>query len=91
MSKAEVKYVNDRTVVAADDDLMFAKNLQMLRKSRKPYLSQKRLAERLGVCRRTYANYEKGERQAPAFFVARAARFFRIPAEKLLCEQLWKE
>ena len=80
-----------RTVMAQDDEYIFAENLKLLRKNRKPYLSQGRIAERLGVCRTTYINYELGKRQAPAFFVARAASFFGISADKILCEKLRKE
>ncbi len=83
--------MENRTVFVNDDDYLFAKNLEMLRKTRKPFLSQKRLAERLGVCRSTYAHYEMGKRQAPAFFIAKAAEYFKISADRLLKEKLWKE
>lgn len=78
-------------VISVCDEYVFAKNLQALRKHKKPYLSQARLAQRLGVCRTTYINYEKGSRQAPAFFVANAAAYFGISADRLLREKLWKE
>lgn len=80
-----------RTVMAQDEEYIFAQNLKLLRKNRKPYLSQERIAERLGVCRTTYINYESGKRQAPAFFVAKTANFFGISADKILCEKMWKE
>ena len=83
--------MKDRTVLVQDEELRFAENLKALRKTHKPYLSQGRLAERLGVCRTTYINYEMGRRQAPAFFVAKAAKFFRVSADKMLNEKLWKE
>lgn len=83
--------MKNRTVLVQDDELLFAENLKRLRKNHKPYLSQERIAERLGVCRTTYINYEMGKRQAPAFFVAKAARFFRVSADKMLNEKLWKE
>ena len=80
-----------RVVSACDDEYLFAKNLQLLRQNQKPYLSQTRLAKRLGVCRTTYISYEKGSRQAPAFFLAKAASYFGIAADRMLREQLWKE
>lgn len=80
-----------RVVSAYDEEYLFAKNLRMLRQKQKPYLSQNRLAQRLGVCRTTYISYEKGSRQAPAFFIAKAAGYFGITADKMLREQLWKE
>lgn len=80
-----------RIVSAYDEEYLFAKNLQVLRKKQKPYLSQTRLAEKLGVCRTTYISYEKGSRQAPAFFIANAANYFGITADKMLREKLWKE
>ena len=80
-----------RTVTVQDDEYIFAKNLKLLRKNRKPYLSQGRLAERLGVCRTTYIDYELGKRQAPAFFVVRASRFFGVSADEMLDKKLWKE
>lgn len=83
--------MKNRTVLVQDDELLFAENLKRLRKNHKPYLSQERIAERLGVCRTTYINYEMGKRQAPAFFVAKVARFFRVSADKMLNEKLWKE
>ena len=42
-----------RVVSAYDEEYLFAKNLRMLRQKQKPYLSQNRLAQRLGVCRTT--------------------------------------
>ena len=80
-----------RVVLACNDEYLFAKNLKMLRKKQTPYLSQGRIAERLGVCRTTYISYETGSRQAPAFFIANAARYFGVSADRLLTEKLWKE
>ena len=80
-----------RVVSACDDEYVFAKNLRALRQKQKPYLSQERLSKRLGVCRTTYVGYEMGIRQAPAFFVAVAADYFGVPADKMLREKLWKE
>ena len=80
-----------RVVSAYDEEYLFAKNLQILRQKQKPYLSQTRLAKRLGVCRTTYISYEKGSRQAPAFFIARAADYFGRTADEMLREKLWKE
>ncbi len=83
--------MKNRVVLACDDELLFAKNLRLLRQTQKPYLSQKRIAQRLGVCRTTYISYEMGRRQPPAFFVANTARYFNISADRLLKEKLWKE
>lgn len=80
-----------RVVSACDDEYLFAKNLHLLRQNQKPYLSQTRLAKRLGVCRTTYISYEKGSRQAPAFFIARVADYFGRTADEMLREKLWKE
>lgn len=80
-----------RVVSACDDEYLFAKNLRILRQAQTPHLSQERLAKRLGVCRTTYISYEKGVRQAPAFFVANAAAYFGMSADRILREKLWKE
>lgn len=83
--------MKNRIVLACDDELLFAKNLRLLRQAQKPYLSQRRIAQRLGVCRTTYISYEMGRRQPPAFFVANTAKYFGVSADKLLTEKLWKE
>lgn len=80
-----------RTVLTQSDEYIFAKNLKMLRVTHKPYLSQTTLAQRLGVCRTTYNNYERGVRQAPAFFVADAAEYFSVTVDRMMYEKLWKE
>ena len=80
-----------RVVTACDEEIMFAKNLRTLRKIQKPYLSQSRLAQRLGVCRTTYAGYELGKRQPPVFFITNVAKYFGISTDKILRERLWKE
>ena len=77
--------------IPVDSEYLFAENLRFLRQKQKPYLSQTRLAEELGVCRTTYSGYERGVRQAPAFFIANVAGYFEVPADKLLRETLWKE
>lgn len=83
--------MKNRIVSVCDEDRLFAKNLQMLRRKQTPYLSQRRLCRRLGVSRSAYAAYELGTRQAPAFFVANVSDYFGVSADKLLREQLWKE
>lgn len=80
-----------RVVSACDDELLFAKNLRTLRERQRPYLSQSRIAKRLGVCRTTYVGYELGKRQPPAFFIANVARYFGVSTDKMLREQMWKE
>lgn len=80
-----------RVVSAYSEEYLFAKNLKILRQKQKPHLSQENLAKKLGVCRTTYIGYENGSRQAPAFFIAKAAGYFGITADKMLREQLWRE
>lgn len=61
----------------------FSRNLRRLRLQRQPRLSQERLAERLGVCRSTYANYEQGRRLPPAWFVFSTAEYFGVAVAEL--------
>lgn len=61
----------------------FSINLRRLRLQRQPRLSQERLAERLGVCRSTYANYEQGRRLPPAWFVFSTAEYFGVAVAEL--------
>lgn len=77
-----------RTIYVQDEVNIFAENLKLLRKTHKPYLSQETLAQKLGVCRTTYINYELGKRQAPAFFIAKASKFFSVSADSLLSKKL---
>ena len=83
--------MKNRTVSAQDSEYLFAKNLELLRKLQKPYLSQERIAKKLGVCRTTYINYEKGIRQPPAFFIIRVSELYGISSDRLLMKKLWKE
>lgn len=61
----------------------FSRNLRRLRLQRQPRLSQERLAERLCVCRSTYANYEQGRRLPPAWFVFSTAEYFGVAVAEL--------
>lgn len=72
----------------AGGECYFSVNLRKLRLLRQPRLSQERLAERLGVCRSTYAKYEQGRRMPPAWFVFSTANYFGVAAEDLFCEQI---
>ena len=83
--------MKNRAVTANDEEYFFANNLKMLREKQRPYLSQGRIAKRLGVCRTTYISYESGRRQPPAYFIANAARYFGVSADRLLRENLWKK
>ena len=46
--------MKNRTVVGENDILIFAENLRLLRKTHKPYLSQKRIAELVEIFRSKY-------------------------------------
>lgn len=61
----------------------FAKNLRRLRLQRKPYLSQERLAQAVGIGRTTYINYELGRRMPPAWVVYQIASYFAVSVETL--------
>lgn len=70
----------------AAQEAVLGTNLRKLRLSRQPRLSQKKLAEKLGVCRTTYARYEKGQGQPPDVFVRKAAKFYKLPVNDLYQE-----
>ena len=58
-------------------------NLKKLRRMQTPPLTQKRLAEKLGYSRGTYASYETGRRRFSAEFLLDAADYFGISVETL--------
>lgn len=70
----------------AGNPAVFARNLRQMRMAT-PALSQRKLAEVLGVSRSCYARYELGERMPPAWFAAKAARYFHISMEQLFSEE----
>ena len=70
----------------AGNPLVFATNLRRMRIST-PALSQRKLAETLGVSRSCYARYELGQRMPPAWLVAKAATYFHTSMEQLFSEE----
>lgn len=66
---------------------VLACNLKRLRCGSHLQLTQAQLALELGISRNTYAKYESGEREPPAWFVQRAAEFFGVPMEALMVEE----
>lgn len=73
-------------VQVTDSERNFSLNLRKLRLLRQPRLSQERLAQKLGVCRATYAKYEQGRRMPPAWFVFSTADYFGVAVEDLFCK-----
>ncbi|MCM3754617.1 MULTISPECIES: helix-turn-helix domain-containing protein [Bacillus subtilis group] len=61
---------------------MFNKKLIALRKSKK--LTQEEMAEKIGVHRGTYANYERGHRQPDYETLVKIADFFEVSTDYLL-------
>lgn len=86
-----MKYVNGKFVHAPGEEYYFSANLRMFRLLQVPRLTQKKLANQLGVNRKTYAQYEQGTRMPPAWFVLNAANYFKVPVEQMLGEQLNKK
>ena len=76
-----------REIIRAGDTQYFADTLRNLRTSRQPLLSQRMLANALGVSRETYAKYETGTRLPPAWFVAKVAAYFGVSADELLSKR----
>jgi len=70
----------------AGDPAVFARNLRHMRMA-SPALSQRKLAQVLGVSRSCYARYELGQRMPPAWFAAKAARYFHTSMEQLFAEE----
>ena len=73
-----------REIIEAGNTQSFANALRKLRTSRLPAVSQRMLANALGVSRDTYARYENGTRLPPAWFVAKAAAYFGVSTDELL-------
>lgn len=83
-----MKYKNGKFIHVLGEEFYFSQNLKQLRLLRNPRLSQERLANKLGVSRNTYAQYELGKRMPPAWFVLNTANYFKVSIEQLLGEQL---
>jgi|GEM_PF-1076239 len=83
-----MKYENGKFVHVPGEEYYFSENLKMLRLLQIPHLSQERLANKLGVSRKTYAKYEQGKTMPPAWFVLNTANYFKVSMEQLLGEQL---
>ena len=86
-----MKYVNGKFTFVPGEEYYFAENLKMLRLLQFPRLTQEKLSNKLGVNRKTYAQYEQGTRMPPAWFVLNAANYFKVPVEQMLGEQLNKK
>ena len=67
---------------------MFKDRLIELRKSKK--LTQEQMAEKLGVHRGTYANYERGHRQPDYDTLVQISDFFDVSTDYLLKGNLTK-
>lgn len=76
---------------AAGCEYYFACNLRHLRLSQSPRLSQERLAQALGVGRRTYAQYEEGKRIPPGWFIFCTANYFDVAVAELIGQEMSKE
>lgn len=61
----------------ADRPALLAAQLQQLRTAQ-PHLSQRKLAQELGISRSCYARYESGTRSPPAWVLARLAAYYRV-------------
>ncbi|MDR4436092.1 MULTISPECIES: helix-turn-helix domain-containing protein [Bacillus subtilis group] len=64
---------------------MFNKKLITLRKSKK--LTQEEMANKIGVHRGTYANYERGHRQPDYDTLKKIADFFEVTIDYLLDQE----
>ncbi len=64
------------------EDVIGMKALQHLRRSRG--YSQQKIADKLGLSRQTYSNYELGKREAPYEILLRLANFFGVTVDFLL-------
>ena len=69
----------------------FANNLETLRLSYEPRLSQETIAHKLGTCRKTYAQYENGERMPPGWFIFNVSKYFGVTMEVLMSSEPIKE
>ena len=78
---------NAKKLPTSADNYIFAANLKFLRKSI-PNLSQRKLAQTIGVDRSTYANYEIGRRLPPQWFVSLISAYFEIPIDRLVKEKI---
>lgn len=86
-----MKYENGKFTHVFGEEFYFSQNLKYLRLLRNPRLSQESLANKLGVSRKTYAQYEQGKRMPPAWFVLNTANYFKVSMEQLLGVQINKK
>lgn len=61
---------------------MFSHRLKTLRKTKG--LTQKEIANRLGIARTTYAGYEQGEREPDYETLIKIADYFNVPVDYIL-------
>ncbi len=65
-----------------DDEVICVKYLILLRKNRG--LTQKNVAEQLGISPQAYANYEAGRREPDIQMLMKLARYFQVSLDELL-------
>jgi len=61
---------------------MFAKRLELLRKQKK--LTHQDMADKLGITRQAYSNYENGKREPDYSTLEKIADFFKVKVDYLL-------
>ncbi len=61
-----------------------SRNLRMLRANRKPRMSQRMLAKRIGVTQKSISNYETEVNLPPLSVLMDMANYFGVTADELL-------
>ena len=73
-----------QSVIRAGSAQSFAAALRTLRTAHHPPLSQRMLADALGVSRGAYARYENGTRLPSAWFAAKIAAYYGVSTDELI-------
>lgn len=68
--------------------MRLAENLRCLRMARMPALSQKRLADKLGVTQKSISRYETAKSLPPAHVLVAMAELFGLTTDTLFMEDL---